>query len=256
MNIGVKAMGLNYNKQYITKDRRIVNKGPRDNQKRLDTRVVTGNGSQELVAELRSQVERLQDQLSEKPKFSEGFTAEQVNDEIVKAIKAETVELKASHAEEIKKLEMINLNLNKELENISGRLTFAETSLVSEFDALMTSHKKEIASLEEIIQSKDELIVHLKSSGPTTGSEGELAAVLKETTKKIEKMAAVSAGLTQEDIDPNRPKMETKFIDPIENDNSVETHIEIKDIPTDEKEQMKSKVDKLKNLMGKLPTRQ
>jgi hypothetical protein len=51
--------------------------------------------------------------------------------------------------------------------------------------------------------------------------------------------------------------METVFVDPIENESKVETHfgVEIEDVSITKKEEMNDKVGKLKNLLGKLPSK-
>ena len=57
--------------------------------------------------------------------------------------------------------------------------------------------------------------------------------------------------------DPDRPQMEVKFVDPIDKESKVEKHfeVEVEDITINKKEEMGSKVDKLKNLLGKLPSK-
>jgi hypothetical protein len=50
--------------------------------------------------------------------------------------------------------------------------------------------------------------------------------------------------------------MEEVFIDPLEDDGSkMESHIDVKDMSSDEKEEVMDNVAKLKNLIGKLPVR-
>ena len=55
--------------------------------------------------------------------------------------------------------------------------------------------------------------------------------------------------------DPERPKMETTFIDPLEKDadDGLTAHIDAEEVEVKEKDKIYSNVEKLKGLMGKLP---
>lgn len=218
-------MGITYNKQFTPKDRRIVTHGPADRQ-RAQAAGDSGGADPALVNELMTQVKKLQEQLEAKPAPEGMYTPEQVDEEIVKAIKGETADLRAKNE-----------------------------VLTSKNEELVKNHKKEIASLKDIIKNKEEMIQQLRESKSGGMDEDKLTALLAEATKKIEDMAMVSQGLSQADVDPNRPKMETVFVDPIEKEDKVETHLKVEDVSVNKKEQMIEKVDKLKSLMGKLPTK-
>lgn len=211
-------MGITYNKEYKPKDRRIVTRGPRD----IQARMITNNDSSGLVNELRAQVERLQKQLLEKP--TSGYTPEQVDAEILKAIKIETLGLEQKHNDE-------------------------KSALLLEIE----KYKYEIKSLKELVASKDEQIRALQDSSPKI--DNKLTDLLAEATKKIEEMSSkISSG--DEKITPSdRPQMETLFVDPIEKESKVEKHFEIEDITIDEKDKIYDKVNKLKSIMGKLPNK-
>ena len=58
--------------------------------------------------------------------------------------------------------------------------------------------------------------------------------------------------------DPDRPKMENIFVDPLDKDSgdNLESFIKVEDISKKEKEDISNKVNKLKNLIGgKLPSK-
>jgi len=90
--------------------------------------------------------------------------------------------------------------------------------------------KEEIAVLKQNLIGKEELIETLKSKVVVSGAEI---------------------------VDHERPKMEQQFIDPLEKDagKGLKSHIDITDVTASEKENMSEKVDKLKNLLGKLPNK-
>jgi hypothetical protein len=117
------------------------------------------------------------------------------------------------------------------------------------------THSAEIAELKELIRQKDAQIEELKNKR-SSETENKLTALLSEATEKIEKMAAAVQAGENASTESDRPQMETVFIDPAENESEdVESYLETKDFSASEKEEMESKVNKLKNLMGKSPLR-
>lgn len=219
-------MGLTYNKQFTPKDRRIVTSGPADRQRKQ--KMESTGSSAETVSVLKAQVESLMKQLAEKPAGG-GYTPEQVDEEIVKAIKVETAELTTKHTQELATLEKKNSGL-----------------------------AQEIKSLKDTIKNKEEMIQELRESKTSGGvSEEQIANLINEATKKLEGAALASQGLSQADVDPNRPKMETVFVDPIEKESKVEKHfevdVEVGDESIAKKEKMTDQVNKLKSLLGKMP---
>jgi rRNA-processing protein FCF1 len=218
-------MGITYNKQLVTKDRRVMPSGPRDRQmkQKMQQAAVVDNSA--LIEELRHQITTLQNKLDSAPQG--GYTAEQVNDEIEKAIKAETADLKAK----VKIAESEVKGLNQELNNT-------------------------VKAYESRLKEKDDLIKELKERKPET--DNNVTTLLAEATKKIEDMSRqIQFHQTGEVIDADRPQMETVFVDPIEKESKVETHfgVEIEDVSITKKEEMNDKVGKLKNLLGKLPSK-
>jgi len=237
-------MGITYNKNIVTKDRRIMTSGPADRQRKQAMQNLAIDSS--LVDELRNQISSLQKQLSEKGSstvdMSEMFTADQVNEEIIKAIKVETAAIKSKYEIEI------------------GNLKSSINTLETENKNLKSAHEKEVASLKDVIKNKDEVIEQLKSTNFSLGaSEEKIVNLLTEATKKMENVAMASMSSSEYPGplgDSDRPKMETVFVDPIEKDAEVEKHFEIlEDVSITQKEEMNNKVSKLKNLLGKLPTK-
>lgn len=217
-------MVIKYNKSKITKDRRIVTSGPADRQ-RKQALVDMGSFDAALIEDLKEQIAFLKEQLEKKPEVVSGtYTPEQVDEEIVKAVKSETAELRAKNE--------ILSNKNKEL---------------------LSVHEKEISSLKAIIKNKEEMIQQLRENSNNGMDENKLTSLLAEATKKIEDIAATSQGLSKVDMDADRPKMETVFVDPIESEKDVEAHItteKVKEESTDKKQILDDKAAQLQRLLG------
>jgi hypothetical protein len=198
-------MGIVYNKKFQSKDQKVMPTGPRDRQLRQTNQTINYDQSL-LIDELRSQISKLQEQLDNKSSIS-GYTPEQVDEEIVKSVKLETLNLKTQHEIEKNKLQ------NK------------------------------IESLEETIQQ-----LKFNQDNNSILTEEKITALILEATKNMSS--------NSESIVANaRPQMETVFVDPAEIDGDVENHISIPETFPIEKEDMNSKVNKLKDLLGKLPSR-
>jgi hypothetical protein len=144
-------------------------------------------------------------------------------------------------------LELQN-QLNKNVGNVSGEeidakiieavqeeTEFLKKKHILEIDAL----KEKVKNLQDVIKEKDALIEQLKTSNSSI-SEDKLAELLSN----------VSGGAVVNSSD-NRPKMETKFIDPVEDKKDVESHIDIKEEKSSSGESISNKVNKLKSLLGK-----
>lgn len=241
-------MGLTYDKKLIKKDRAITSTGPRDHQRRQQAS--GGNIDSALIDTLKEQISDLQDKLERSSKnTSDGWTDDQVNSEIEKAV---TSELRIAKSEYETTVSVQRDRLATLEENLK---TFKESR---QKDAEILEHtrnentklKSENSVLKEKIASKDELIAQLKeSSSAPQISEEKLAEIISAATKNIQVNAS-----TGEVTDRSRPQMETVFVDPSENSNA-ESHIVIEDISTTEKEQINNKLSKLKGLMGKLPVK-
>jgi hypothetical protein len=204
-----------------------------------------------LANDLKKQIDELKELSKRVPKPEGFFSADEVDEEIRKAVenavkettlslkrntnaasqeiepilqkyKVQIVELQKSN-DDFTKVHRTIIEENKELKNNIEQLKQNEN--------IITELKKQIAVLEQTITGKEELIVALK-------------------TRPI--------AVTEETEDPNRPKMEKIFVDPLEQGagDKLRSNIKIKNMDQqEEKEQVDDKVSKLKSLLGKLPTK-
>lgn len=106
------------------------------------------------------------------------------------------------------------------------------------------SLEENISSLKEIILAKDQIISDLKSQSI---DYNKLTGLITEASLKINSVDG--------EVVTDRPTMETVLIDPVDkHDDNVEKHIGVPE-ESGEKEQMDKKVNKLKNLLGSLPSK-
>lgn len=208
---------MKYKKEHIKSNgRKLIGGGPRDIQRR---QVQSDSGNidhTDTIKELKDEIKRLSTELHERPVIG-GFTGEQVDKEIRNAV-----------------TDAIN-DLKKEIKESAGR----EKELTKE---LKFKDK-------ELEKTRDKY-------------SKEIANLLKEHNRKLEELTTSLLMRSQngeivENVDNNRPKMKTVFIDPLEEDSGkgLESHVGIKDVSINEKENMFEKVDKLKGMLGKLPTK-
>lgn len=106
-------MGISYNKEYRSKDRRIMPTGPRDRQVKHTNQIMSPD--QSLIMELKTHINNFQEQLQNKSPNS--YTDNDLNTEIEKAIKTETASLKSKHEVEINKLLSKVESLEKEIKH-------------------------------------------------------------------------------------------------------------------------------------------
>jgi Zn finger protein HypA/HybF involved in hydrogenase expression len=275
-------MGIRYNKQLIKKDRAVASHGPRD----LQNRQLSSGGNEALIASLQERIVALSEQLNKAPAGNTAglYTAEQVNAEIGKAISAETSKLRLDFERQINDLNVEKINLGNELEKyktaceslrqdvrvatrtaeeradrINNELKAKYDDLLEQRDnrikALKEQHAAEITTLKERITSQEQIIA--AGSGSAGGiSEDKLVSLLAEATSKIEELTKRAAYVEGQEIESDRPKMETAFVDPLEsNANELEHKIIVEDVSFSRKEAMADKVNKLKGLMGSLPSK-
>jgi DNA repair exonuclease SbcCD ATPase subunit len=233
-------MAITYNKTKITKDRRVQPSGPRDRQLRQKLQQQAPVDNSDLVSELRNQISALQDRLASSQVG--GWTDDQVNAEIIKAITEETANLNKQHSEEKAAYDKAISKLKESLH---------------EYKTQIKLYEKDIETLKEKILEKETLITELKSREPVM--DNNVTMLLAEATKKIEALTTqVTSGSVDPSVSSDRPQMETVFVDPIEKESKVEKHFEVEvevgDVSISKKEEMGNKVDKLKNLLGKLPS--
>lgn len=149
-----------------------------------------------------------------------------------------------------------NLNAlhNKDMKKFQSEIEF----LIKEKTDLINKHDKEITKFKIESEKKKGDIKSLKEKAKQKGADEEITDLLKEQTKQIEALTEALANAEHQlEIETNRPKMETAFIDPLEKDagKDLTPHIEIKEEkPEKEEGGMDAKVARLRSLMGKLPT--
>ena len=209
---------MKYNKEIVKADgRRLLRGGPRDMQtKQAVSQYESFISEQSTVIEvLRQEIKNLKDELSNRSNSRGGGE-----------FTGEQVD------EEINKAVLQTINeLNGKHEAEVKELKFRIAALSSE-----NEHLKKKIELKE----KDSVSV-------------------EDLKKQIEALAkAVESGVsvrTQEDSE--RPQFEEVFIDPVEKDadKHLESHIKVYDVSINTKEEMGDKVNKLKSLLGKLPSK-
>jgi len=245
-------MVIPYKKQYVKSDGRKLNRsGPRDMQARTagsytpDTSIVEllTNQLTELKAEILAMKSRSGDAAP-----AGFFSPEQVDDEIRKAVESAVAEAAISfkgmgtknidlaplvkeYKEQILELQKGNDNLTK-LHNTITKENSTVKDKIAKLEAELSDAaelKKQIAVLEQELEGKRELIETLKTRPAIIN--GEIIT------------------------DPDRPQMEQIFVDPLEEDagKGMKASITIETVVKDE--EVDEKVNKLKDLLGKLPNK-
>jgi hypothetical protein len=247
---------MQYRKDFIKSDgRRLLKGGPRDQQLRAKVNQETGlvDSLMDQVIELKTQIQKLEVGGTNRIAASNLFTAEQVDEEIRRAVSqamAEaTISLKKTGADPdttllVKKYKQQILDLQKnndDFARLHKAITNENKELKEKLNKLeieisdASELKKQIAVLEQSLVGKDELIDMLKSRPAIIN--GEIVNV----------------------TDPDRPQMEQKFIDPLEKDagDGMKSNITARELTRDVDEPDHiDQVSKLKSLLGnKLPKR-
>lgn len=244
-------MGIRYPKEFVKPDgRKLIGGGPRDLQRRQQMIPVAGPDAS-LIEDLKKQIEELKEISKRTPKPEGFFSPEEVDDEIRKAVenavKETTISLKRSsqsNSQELEpilqkyKVQIVELQKsNDDFVRLHTTITEENKNLKTKIEQLkqmedkVTEMKTQIAVLEQVVAGKDELIMSLK-------------------TRPVAAMTEVE--------DPNRPKMDKVFVDPLEEGagDKLKANIKVeKTTQVQEKDQVEDKVGKLKSLLGKLPTK-
>lgn len=217
-------MGIVYKKENINKNKRISPRGPRDSQRRANASPDT-----DAVNELTSRVNQLSSQLSEvTPTPVDSMSPEQLDNVIINAVKAETGVIKNEYELKISKIKLENEDLKNKI------------SIIKE------STSTEIKNLKSQIDSKDKLIVQFED----LKNDDTIKDMILELKNKINNISSTDQGIS------DRPVLEDMYIDPsCDKEEGRVLHIDIKDVPSETKEDMSDKVNKLKALMGKLPNK-
>ena len=242
---------MKYPKEFVKPDgRKLVSGGPRDLQRRQQVAYTT-SPDVEVIESLKQQIEELKE-LSKAKQSGNLYTAEEVDEEIRRAVesavKETTIALKKNNkivSQEIEpilqkyKVQIVELQKNNDdLTRIHSSITTQNAELKTKISKLeeelkdVVEFKKQIAVLEQTLSGKEEVIEALKSRTVVSDSA------------EVE--------------DPNRPKMEQIFVDPLEKNSGagLKSNIVIEELQTtDKKEEMDDKVNKLRSLLGKLPAK-
>jgi DNA repair exonuclease SbcCD ATPase subunit len=259
---------MRYHKEIPKQGRILMSSGPRDQQKRIKLQTQPAaqpTTNQEEMLKLREEIVSLKERLAARPDAPVGtYTAEDLDQAVNDALPEinqlkeanetlqKTVQAKERQYEEIvKKLgerdqgisalqadlaneKQKNASKDKAHEELSKELTAANNAVVVA-EAKIETLTEKIESLKEVIKTKDDVIETLKKAAPVI-VYGDGPAVVE---------------------DPDRPKMDEVFIDPLESDagSKLESHINVEDTKTSQKVNVADKVNKLKGLMGSLPPR-
>lgn len=209
---------MKYKKEHIKSDgRRLIGGGPRDLQRRQQQTETVIDHS-DVIREFKDEVNRLSEELKERPVI-DGFSGEQMDNEIRAAVTEAVSELK------------------KELKDY---------------------HKKEEQLIKEL-KEKDNLLEKIKDK-----YNKEIKNLMKEHSEKLEKLTtsfiestAQNKNTEDDYIENDRPKIKAEFIDPLEEDAGItlEPFLDIKGSSTNDQENMFGKIDKLKGILGKLPSK-
>jgi len=160
-------------------------------------------------------------------------------------------------------------DLKKHIENLELRLKSKNTNeglytpeqvnaeLEKAIKAETARLKTEVAVLksknEELEKRNRELTEELKSSKSVGIDEAALAEMISKAAQNI-----VSNDGNFASVDSGRPKIGTVFIDPVDKESKVESHfeVEVQDISKEKKDNINDKVAKLRELMGKMPSKE
>lgn len=210
-------MGIKYTKEIIKSDgRRLTAGGPRDQQRRIQE----SKDQESLIIALKNEITHLRGITAPGQSVIDKnlFTGEQVDSEIRKAVTEALIVKEGEFRIKIDKL-------NESLENEKAK-NIKLTAELSFFEKLI-DEKENNLKLE--IERNSQLMTQL--SAPA--GEGAIYA------------------------DSGRPQIERTFIDPLEKDSGeyLRPHIESEKLKGTEKEKIYSNVNKLKELMNKLPTK-
>lgn len=235
-------MVFKYNKEYTKKDgRKLTGSGPRDLQRRQKQQSDVYEG---VISDLKDEVKTLKRKLEGDPTKKIGmFTAEQVDADINRIVGETIKELTVKHKNDIEKKEVGFLELSLKTKLKYNKIILEKEA---EYKKLVAAKEKLLTDLRDQNKSLVEKLCGIKeSSDPEVANK--LTNLLLEITNKT----------TQNITDnPNRPQIETTFVDPLETDagEGLKSHIDVEGVSGPEKESMFKKVDKLKSLMSKLPT--
>jgi hypothetical protein len=233
-----------YEKQFVKSDGRKLNRsGPRD----MQARTSGGTTDADLIKLLTDEITDLKAKLlsrDDASKVPSGYySPEQMDEEIRKAVEAAVSEVAGSKNKDVilevneYKSRIYNLQANNE------NLTRLRDAVVKENEQL----KERLGVLE----SQSEELVELKQQVSLLKQElvgkQEVIDILKT------KPAVIDSYNIVEQTDPDRPKMEQAFVDPLEDNAGDDLKPSISVDQIIKENTIDDQVDKLRNLIGKLP---
>jgi len=244
-------MAIPYKKQYVKSDGRRLNRsGPRD----MQARTAGGGGTDiDMVTFLTNQLTELRAEiLAMKSRSGDAapagfFSPEQVDEEIRKAVEAAVAESAISFKGETRNADMAPLvqEYKKqivELQKGNDNLTKLHAAITKESGNLKEKISKLEAEMVDIVELKKQIAV----------LEQELVGK-EEMVEMLKTRPAIIEG--EVFTDPDRPQMEQVFVDPLEEGagKGMKATINIETVVKDE--EVGDKVNKLKDLLGKLPNK-
>jgi len=210
-----------YNKEYIKQDgRKLVANGPRDHQRRAATYQQEIMMLKEQLLVVQSQP---QPQLSSSNTSVHSMTQEQIDDIVNRTAEDVYIEVENKYSEKVLNLQNDNVSKQKDI------------------DAL----REEIKRLNSKLDAKDDMIINLTTK-------------ISEISSRP--VTVVSSGVIGNPEIPKgtisfRPTMDKVYIDPSKKgaEDEMTSHVKIKEVKSEGGDNLGSSVNKLKNLMGKLP---
>jgi len=252
---------MDYHKELKKSDGRVLRSGgPRDIQRKQATDSSYGV----VIKELRDQIKLLQSQVT--AGTSAGTTPEAIDAEIRKAVKDAIKDTKQyyekflSESKEkeqslLKQLQSAykeaNNTLAKEKEKYKLEYEVKLKKLEERYNDTISRQEDKLKLADEKLNNKDEIIEGLRKE-----SDSIIKQLIEDHTKKMEELSNSLAdrGHVINEGDSDRPQIEEVFVDPLEADSGsgMESHMDVEDVSTEEKEAMKDKVNKLRDLIGGL----
>lgn len=232
-----KDLGADYT---IKKDGRVLKPtGPRA----MQMKAVLKAQESETVHILREQVKELMEMVAENKSGNvvpKGYSADEVDKEINKAVELAIVETE-------KKSKEIIADLEEELKYVKEEFKKYRNNYNAEN---IKELENNVTSLRVKVEAKEEIIESLKSA---TGS-ADISELMESLKDKVDAIAN-SAFEGEEFIDdPDRPTIETTFVDPLDAaaESTLEPHVVIdEEKGVENGGNINHKVNKLKDILGK-----
>jgi phage host-nuclease inhibitor protein Gam len=250
---------MEYRKDFIKSDgRRLLKGGPRDQQLRAknqsESAMVDTLISQ--ITDLKAEVSRLKSPGPGELANSKGmYTPEQVDEEIRRAVSQAMAEAAVAFKKnnpnanpEIEKLIKIYKEQIVDLQKNNDDFSRMHNAIISENGKLKDKIKQLEQELVDVIDLKKQIAVLEQS---LAGKE-EVIETLKS------KPMIINGKIVDGELDdPDRPQMEQVFVDPLEENSGegLKSNIRTKELISNDESDVGDKVNKLKNLLGSLPTR-